>query len=48
MSLLRAAHDLGLTVITNGSLLQGELVGAPDIRTRVEDVRKAMREGMVG
>lgn len=29
MSLLRAAHDLGLTVITNGSLLQGELVGAP-------------------
>lgn len=29
VSLLRAAHDLGLTVIANGSLLQGELVGAP-------------------
>ena len=28
--------------------LVSELVGAPDIRTRVEDVRKAMREGMVG
>lgn len=29
MSLLRAACDLSLTVIANGSLLQGELVGAP-------------------
>ena len=29
VSLLRAAHDLGLTVIANGSLLQGELVDAP-------------------
>jgi aryl-alcohol dehydrogenase-like predicted oxidoreductase len=29
VSLLRAARDLGLTVIANGSLLQGELVGAP-------------------
>jgi aryl-alcohol dehydrogenase-like predicted oxidoreductase len=29
VSLLRAAHNLGLTVIANGSLLQGELVGAP-------------------
>lgn len=29
VSLLRAAHELGLTVIANGSLLQGELVGAP-------------------
>lgn len=29
VSLLRAAHDLGLTVIASGSLLQGELVGAP-------------------
>lgn len=28
--------------------LVSELVGAADIRTRVEDVRKAMREGMVG
>ena len=28
VSLLRAARDLGLTVIANGSLLQGELVGA--------------------
>lgn len=28
--------------------LVSELVGAPDIRTRVEDVRNAMREGMVG
>ena len=28
--------------------LVSELVGASDIRTRVEDVRKAMREGMVG
>ncbi len=29
VSLLRATRDLGLTVIANGSLLQGELVGAP-------------------
>ena len=29
VSLLRATCDLGLTVIANGSLLQGELVGAP-------------------
>ena len=29
VSLLRAAHNLGLTVIANGALLQGELVGAP-------------------
>jgi aryl-alcohol dehydrogenase-like predicted oxidoreductase len=29
VSLLRAARDLGLTVIANGSLLQGELVGMP-------------------
>ena len=28
--------------------LVSELVGAPDIRARVEEVRKAMREGLVG
>ena len=28
--------------------LVSELVGAPDIRARVEAVRNAMREGMVG
>lgn len=31
VSLLRAAHDLGLAVIANSSLLQGELVGTPGL-----------------